>query len=329
MKQEVVAPGARSRARRPLALVLTTAAAVLALPAMASAATQLVSPGGTDSADCTVTACAHIQAAVDAAADGDTISIAAGTYASEPNNQVRITKPLTVTGAGIGQTILDGNDAHSLPNHGTLSIQATGDVDVSGLTIVNPGALGAAHGGDDHRGIYTRSLVNAATAPTYTFDSVRIQGEGPGGADYGFAVVGSTADVVITNSQIEGQNYNNLLLERNQGSVTMTGSTLTRTVGSGASSVIFDMNYSPALAGVTGGVAGTRVYTNNVIDAGGASGIAVNATRPSQPLRSAATRASTSPATRSRTSGRPPSPSPFRTTRPTPTARTPRSRTRT
>jgi hypothetical protein len=266
-----------SRARKSLMFTLVLGAALLALPSAASAATQLVSPGGTDSADCTVTACEHIQAAVNAAAPNDTVSIAAGTYASEPNNQVRVTKALTIAGAGIGNTILSGNDAHSLPNHGTLSIDAPGAVSVSGITIRNPGALGAAHGTDDHRAIYTRSLADIATAPSYSFDGVRVEGEGTGGRDYGFAVVGSTADVVIVNSEFTGQDFNAILLERNQGTVNVSDNTITRTAGTTLSSAIFDMNYSPGLAGNPSGVAQGRNYERNTIDAGGASGIAVNA----------------------------------------------------
>src|SRR5688572_8552601 len=140
------------KARRALAICFVTVVALLALPSMASAATRLVSPAGTDVGDCTGSPCLHIQYAVNQAVANDTISIAAGTYDTEPGNQVVVTKGLIITGAGIGQTILDGNSAHSLAQPGALSIQTatTDPVTVSGLTVREPGAQAAAHGADNH-----------------------------------------------------------------------------------------------------------------------------------------------------------------------------------
>ena len=52
-----------------------------------------------------------IQAAIDAATNGDTIEIAAGTY----REQVTVTgKDITLHGAGTGQTIIESPDAASL-----------------------------------------------------------------------------------------------------------------------------------------------------------------------------------------------------------------------
>ena len=57
------------------------------------------------------TSFSKIQAAVDAAVNGDTIEIAAGTY----REQVTVDgKDITIHGAGAGQTIIDSPDAASL-----------------------------------------------------------------------------------------------------------------------------------------------------------------------------------------------------------------------
>jgi hypothetical protein len=67
-----------------------------------------------------------IQAAVDAANPGDTIDVAEGTY----KENVHIDKSLTITGAGEGKTIVDGNQAGSV-----FSIDPDIDVTLSDMTI--------------------------------------------------------------------------------------------------------------------------------------------------------------------------------------------------
>jgi hypothetical protein len=275
MKQGPVARSTFSRARKSLLLGLT-AAAFCAVPSVASA-TQLVAPGGTDSGNCSATPCLHIQQAVNNAAIGETVSVAAGTYAAEPNNQVVITKGLTLTGAGIGQTILDGNSAHNLPVNGTLNVQTTttDPVTVSGLTIRGPGSTAASHGSDIHYAIFTKSLQ--AAPPAFTFNTIRVEGNGTGGRDYGFYSVGDTSTLEIANSQFVTSDFNPILLERHQGSSDIHDNTITKQAGTANASAIFDMNYSPTLAGITNAVAKPHLFRNNTINAGGFSGIAVSA----------------------------------------------------
>jgi hypothetical protein len=85
-----------------------------------------------------------IQAAVDAAQDGDTILIAAGTF----REQVTVSgKDLTIQGAGIGRTIIESPDAAALvanaidtssgrPNKfAVITVTDNADVTIEGLTV--------------------------------------------------------------------------------------------------------------------------------------------------------------------------------------------------
>ena len=86
----------------------------------------------------------RIQDAVDAAVNGDTIEIAAGTY----REQVTVTgKDITLHGAGTGQTIIESPDAASLvanaidtnsgrPNKfAVITVTDNADVTIEGLTV--------------------------------------------------------------------------------------------------------------------------------------------------------------------------------------------------
>ena len=85
-----------------------------------------------------------IQAAVTAAANGDTISVAAGTY----REQVTVDgKAITLQGAGAGQTIIESPDAASLVANATdsnsgrpnkfavITVKGDADVTIAGLTV--------------------------------------------------------------------------------------------------------------------------------------------------------------------------------------------------
>ncbi len=84
---------------------------------------------GDDGNNCTSPgdACQTIAAAVDKAADDDTIQIAAGTYVE---HDIEIFKRLTLIGDGAGSTILDGNQAGRVLRTGA-------ETTVSGVTIQN------------------------------------------------------------------------------------------------------------------------------------------------------------------------------------------------
>jgi RTX calcium-binding nonapeptide repeat (4 copies) len=110
-----------------------------------------------------------IQAAVDAAGNGDTIEIAAGNY----QEQVTVDgKDITIHGAGAGQTIIESPDAASLVVHATdtnssrpnkfavITVTDNADVTIEGLTVDgrNQGAVPASNyvtgSNHDFLGIY-------------------------------------------------------------------------------------------------------------------------------------------------------------------------------
>jgi hypothetical protein len=119
------------RRRLPALSLLLVAAlcASLALlaPAVRAASTWHVSPGNAGACTVADPNCATIQAAVTAASAGDTIQVAAGTYAEH----ITIGKDLTINGAGAAQTIVDGTQS------GTVFTINSGTVSLSGITITN------------------------------------------------------------------------------------------------------------------------------------------------------------------------------------------------
>jgi hypothetical protein len=98
---------ARPRSRR---LIVLTSAALLGStlwvsPAMAAATTRYVATTGSDTTDCSNSGspCATIQYAIGQSAMGDTIEVAAGTYAEN----IDVTQSVTIEGAGQGATIVE------------------------------------------------------------------------------------------------------------------------------------------------------------------------------------------------------------------------------
>ncbi len=105
-----------------------------------SAATWYVSTSGLDTNSCLspLNACLTVGGAVIKAADGDTIQVAAGSYAEA----LDIGKSLTIIGAGMDQTFLDG--AHSYRVLQSSSVQT---LTISDLTIRHGSVSGNQYGG--------------------------------------------------------------------------------------------------------------------------------------------------------------------------------------
>jgi pectin methylesterase-like acyl-CoA thioesterase len=116
-----------------------------------------------------------IQAAVDAAGNGDRIEIAAGTY----REQVTVNgKDITLQGAGSGQTIIEAPDAASLVANATdsnsgrpnkfavVTVKGDADVTIAGLTVDGRDQGGIPASSYDFLGIYVlNSDAHTRSAP--------------------------------------------------------------------------------------------------------------------------------------------------------------------
>ena len=103
----------------------------LSLSGVAYAADLFVATTGVDAGDCTdsMSPCLTIQYAVDVAApSGDTIYVAAGTYVEN----VTVDRDISIEGAGLGTTTVDGNGAGQV-----VVVWPDIDVILMGMTITN------------------------------------------------------------------------------------------------------------------------------------------------------------------------------------------------
>jgi parallel beta-helix repeat protein len=115
-----------------MVIALTVASLTFgARPGQVAAATLCVAPGGAGGCQ------SSIQAAVTAAAAGDTINVAAGTY----NGNISITKAVSLVGAGAASTIINADS--TLQKEGvTVDGVTSGQTMVSGFTIQNSALSG-------------------------------------------------------------------------------------------------------------------------------------------------------------------------------------------
>jgi hypothetical protein len=128
-----------------IAAVVVSVSSLGGTPASASTLRH-VAPGGSDSGNCSVTACATIAYAIGQAADADTISLAAGTYTE---NLSINTRHFTITGPTSGApAIIDGNNASRVLSLGSSSITLSyltvqhGSTEVGGgISIVSSSGL--------------------------------------------------------------------------------------------------------------------------------------------------------------------------------------------
>src|SRR5262249_24195065 len=111
-----------------LIVLMTTARS--SQPAFASA-TRHVSPTGIDAGDCTVNPCKTIAYAIGQSGPGHTVQVAAGTY---PEHVV-VDRSITLAGAGVSSTVIDGSGTGTVITIGASSASLT--VSISRLTIQN------------------------------------------------------------------------------------------------------------------------------------------------------------------------------------------------
>jgi len=169
----------RSRALVLVCLLVGALTILPARPALALPTDRYVDPAGSDTSnDCSssLSPCLTVAHAIVEAVDGDTIHIASGTY----TENLSVTEDLTVSGAGMDATILDGGGAGRV-----VYVSAATIVSISGLTIRSGNSGGANGGGIANDGTLSLDLVQVSENTGYL---------GGGIATYG--------PMIITNSII-------------------------------------------------------------------------------------------------------------------------------
>jgi len=217
-------------------LLVCGAALLSSAPAEAAPTTFTVCPTG-----CALTT---IQAAVTAAVAGDTINVGEGTY-----NEfgIVIDKPLTITGAGLGKTVVNGGGTSvgSVPGifrilPGDVS-QGGGDIKISRMTLKNPGK-------DTTATQYYDISIAAKQVTTgigkIELDRLDLQGPDDKAHDgYGIYADGGVTDgadrdapeISLTKSKVKGQSHAGIGLDAWRGKATIADNDLNEgTSGRGA-----------------------------------------------------------------------------------------------
>jgi Protein of unknown function (DUF1565) len=201
-----------------MATLALTAVFVLqgAQVASAQSTTLFVSPTGSDTNACTQSApCGTIQHAVNVAAAGATVKVAAGTY----DQTVNITHPVTLEGARSGGSIINGHgiDTGAIGYYGVVSVQnntgASGAINISHFTI--KGAYETATEYSQDEVASDVSVYGEANAADVITVSHVVLGAVDDTADYGgigFDTFNDAASVSFTHSTSTG-NFQGALLE--------------------------------------------------------------------------------------------------------------------
>ncbi|WP_165452648.1 S-layer homology domain-containing protein [Paenibacillus thalictri] len=180
-----------------------------------------------------------IQSALDAAVDGDTVTIKPGTY----RGQLTVTKNITLQGSGADTTMIESPDSSSLAQSSWKNLKDQFIYAVIGVKTSTPGTVNiknitvdgrkqgyiAAHNGEE--GLYTFNGI-AVRDTTVTIDHVKVVDVRDLWSDYGTAPAPLPGDYV-PQDQPSGANHNeSILLEGAAGAgshkVTVTNSTVSK-----------------------------------------------------------------------------------------------------
>jgi len=239
-----------------------------------------------------------IHAAIDAAADGDTIQISAGTF----REQISVVgKQLTIFGAGEGQTIIESPDTgslvktlyeanHSVPNnYAIVTIKDDADVSLSGLTIDgrDQGNLTQDSGANNFVGIDTYNADAVVAGVTVT--NIRELGGDPpvlSGNQRSHAIIvagygeAGTYHVEISDSTITNFQKTGILARGPGVVVDIENNEIVGTQTAAQTQNGIQIGSANAFAGTTGTVSGNTIsnigYDNPATDnpyVGGATGI--------------------------------------------------------
>ncbi len=192
-----------------LALLLTLANGLLAKPA---GVWYVDASAGSDSNNCLSpgAACLTIAGAVGKAANDDTIQIAAGVYAE---NDISISKRLTLVGAGVGSAIVDGSGGGRIFK---TSMEST----LSGMTIQNGNVTAVSSYLFDTSGGAIQNLAKLTIQDSLIISSTAI-GSGGGIFNNGTLILDNTN--VLNNS---ANDFGGGIYNYNLGVITITNSTV-------------------------------------------------------------------------------------------------------
>jgi hypothetical protein len=185
-----------------------------------------------------------IQHAVDSAAAGDTVHVAAGTY----DELITINKALTLQGSGYSDTIIDRSASTAGETVVTIEDIPSGNVTFTGFKIINgSGELGDA---------FAITVTNSDGSSVITISDNYIQGQNAGDpGDWGVYAHGNQAKVVVTHNIFNNTWNNEILFEKQVGETEVSHNTF-----EGAYPSIYYMTY--------GGVDVTtpQVVKNNIFE---------------------------------------------------------------
>ena len=216
------------------------------------AATRFVATSGNDAYnDCRVSGspCKTIQHGVDVACSGDTVQVAAGSYAE----QVNVTKSVNLVGAGAPSTTIQA-PAVLTGNPSIVTIQGAGvNVTCTGFKVSGPGPSGC---GSIRAGI---EVLDGANANIHDNAIADIRDQPLSGCQNGVGiVVGSTtngAAATIVNNTLTNYQKNAIVIEHAGTSATVSGNMAT---GIGATPLIAQ-NGIQVSDGAVGSVTGNQV----------------------------------------------------------------------
>jgi filamentous hemagglutinin family protein len=206
-----------------------------------------------------------IQAGIDRAQAGDTVSVGAGLYAE----QLSVTKDLTLAGAGAGLTtvrpdaLADAGGMRSI-----LTIGGGAQAEVSGFTFRGPVP-------EINAGIFVRDGAHAHLHDNAIVDireSAALSGNQRGiGIHVGRAALGTSGSALIENNVITGYQKGGIVVDAAGSQATISGNTVT---GEGPTGVIAQ-NGIQASRGASAQIFGNTISGNHYTGADQAAGILI------------------------------------------------------
>lgn len=223
----------RSPRIRSVAFIATS----LTLAMTAQAATLNINPTGSDSGNCQASACQTITYALTQATNGDTLQIAAGTYAEE----LTINKSVTLQGAGNTATIiqapatLTSNPAvpgGSAGQKTTIVLVTGASAAMRSLQVLGPGAGNC---GSIGHGVFVgggATLVLDDTRIRLIRDNPISGCQNGTGVRFGATSTAQVGSGQILNSFIDNFQKNGITVSNSGSNVTIRGNTVTGTLAS-------------------------------------------------------------------------------------------------